>query len=104
VAARGILEVLSNLREGDLEHRAERKITISRDGAGDTTTEVSLAVEGLLNGLHREVGVSAVGYLPVSNLGVGRKINVLGAISYKLHQTSSHIILLLKKKIICIFE
>jgi hypothetical protein len=28
----------------------------------------------------------------------------LSAISYELHQTSSHAILLLKKKIICIFE
>lgn len=102
--AGSVAKILTDLGEGHLEHGAVRKIAISRDGAGDTPTEVRLAVEGLLNGLHRKVRVSPVGHLPVRDLRVAGKIYILGAISYELHQTTSHAILLLKKKIICIFE
>lgn len=99
----GVLELLANLREGDLEHGAVRKVAIARDGAGHAPTKVGLAVEGLLNRLKSKVGVAPVSDLPVSNLRITSKVNILSAVSYKLHQTSSHSILFLKKKIICIF-
>ncbi|QOI90159.1 hypothetical protein QKU58_gp021 [Pyramimonas orientalis virus] len=76
--------------DGGLEVDSVDKITISGDGAGDLLTEVGETVEGLLNGLHGEVGVSAVDHLEESNLGVTGQVNVLGTVSYKLHKTSTH--------------
>ena len=80
-----VAEILPDLGQGDLKHRAVGKIAVARDGAGYAAAEVGLTVERLLNRLHREVGVSAVSDLPVSNLRVPSKIDVLGAVSYKLH-------------------
>jgi hypothetical protein len=40
-------------------------------------TEVSLSVEGDLNGLHSEVGVALVKHLPESDLGIARDIDIL---------------------------
>ncbi len=65
----GSLHVLVDLRESDLDIGSVSKISVSGDGAGYTATEVSLTVEGLLDGLHREVGVASVRHLPVSDLG-----------------------------------
>ncbi len=56
------------------------KISISGDGATNTATKVGLAVESLLDGLHREVGVASVRHLPESNLGVSSKENILCAV------------------------
>jgi hypothetical protein len=36
------------------------QITVTGDGASHLAVEVSIAVEGLLDGLHREVGVTAI--------------------------------------------
>jgi hypothetical protein len=99
--ASSVLQRLANLRESNLKVSAVSQITITRDGAGHAATEVSLAVESLLNRLHGEVGVTLVGNLPESDLGVTSKVNVLGAIGDKLHKSSSHckmLVILLKKK------
>ena len=96
-------ELLADLGECYLKNGGVGKISVTGDGAGDTASEISLAVEGLLNGLHGKVGVAPVGDLPVSNLRVTSKVNILCAVSNQLHQTSSHVILLLKKKISGIF-
>jgi hypothetical protein len=72
-------------RDSDLEVGTVDEITVSRDGAGDLLSEVSVTVEGLLNGLHREVGVASVDDLEESNLRVASQVNVLGTVSYKLH-------------------
>ena len=101
VSGRGVLERLANLGESNLKVSAVRQITVTGDGAGHTATEVSLAVESLLNRLHGEVGVTLVGNLPESNLGVTSQVNVLGAIGDKLHKSSTHckmLVILLKKK------
>jgi hypothetical protein len=101
VAVASIPERLANLRESNLKVSAVSQITITRDGAGHAATEVSLAVESLLNRLHGEVSVTLVGNLPESDLGVTSKVNVLGAIGDKLHKSSSHckmLVILLKKK------
>jgi len=57
-------------RESNLDVYSVDKITVSGDGAGYFFTVISGAVESLVNGFHREVGVSAVDYFEESNLGV----------------------------------
>jgi hypothetical protein len=81
---------LVNLWESNLQVSAVSQITITRDGASHTTTEIGLTIESLLNRLHCEVSVTFVRHLPKGNLRVARKINILGAVSYKLHKTSCH--------------
>jgi len=90
----GGLHLLVDLGESDLQVSAVSQITVAGNGASDTATEVSLAVKSLLNGLHGKVGVAFVRNLPESNLGVASQVNVLGAIGDKLHQSSSHFVLL----------
>jgi hypothetical protein len=55
------------------------------DGTGDLLAEVRGTVERVLNGLHSEVGMSAVDNLEESNLRITSKVNILGAIGNKLH-------------------
>jgi len=101
VAGRRVLQGLANLGESNLKVGAVSQITVAGDGAGHAATEVSLAIESLLDRLHSEVGVTLVGNLPESNLGVTSKVNVLGAIGDKLHKSSTHckmLVILLKKK------
>ena len=101
VLARRVLQRLADLGKSHLEVSAVSQITVTRDGAGHAATEVSLAVESLLNRLHGEVGVTLIANLPESNLGVTSKVNVLGAIGDKLHKSSTHyklLVILLKKK------
>ncbi len=49
-----------HLREGALEVHAVDQVTVTGDGALNLLTEVGSTVEGLLNGLHGEVGVASV--------------------------------------------
>jgi len=94
-----VTHILVNFRQSHLKVGAVSQITITADGAGHTATKVGLTVKGLFDGFHREVSVATVSHLPEGNLGITSKVNVLSAISYELHQTSSHcVILLLKKK------
>ena len=96
------LEGLSDLGKSHLKVGAVSQITITRNGAGHTATEVSLAVESLLDRLHSEVSVTLVGNLPESDLGVTSQVNVLCAVGDKLHKSSTHcmklLVILLKKK------
>jgi hypothetical protein len=97
----GVLESLANLRESNLKVGAVSQITITRDGAGHTATEVGLAIKSLLDRLHGKVSVTLVANLPESDLGITSKVNVLGAIGDKLHKSSTHykmLVILLKKK------
>jgi hypothetical protein len=71
---------LVNLWESNLDVGAVSQISVSGDCAGHTATKVSLTVEGLLDGLHGEVGVASVRHLPVCDLGVSCKENILGAV------------------------
>jgi hypothetical protein len=87
---RSALHGLVNLGESNLKVSAVSQITITRNGAGYTTTEIGLTVKSLLDRLHCEVSVTFVRHLPEGNLRVARKINILGAVSYKLHKTSCH--------------
>ena len=71
--------------EGDLDVDARDKIAVAGDRALDTLAEVADTVEGLLDGLHREVGMPTVELLKKGNLGVGRQVDVLGTIGDELH-------------------
>ena len=82
--------VLVNLGEHHLEVRAVGEITVAGHGAGHTATKIGLAGKGLLDGLHRKVGVAAVRDLPEGDLGRARKEDVLGAVGDKLHKSSTH--------------
>jgi hypothetical protein len=84
------LHGLVNLRESNLKVSAVSQITITRDGASHTTTKIGLSIKSLLDGLHSKVSVTFVRHLPEGNLGVARKINILGAVSDELHKTSCH--------------
>jgi hypothetical protein len=90
----GSLHGLVNLGESNLKVSAVSQITITRNGAGYTTTKIGLTVKSLFDRLHRKVGVTFVRHLPKGNLRVARKIDILGAVSYKLHKTSCHFCLL----------
>jgi hypothetical protein len=81
----GVGHLLVDLRKSYLKVCAVGKVTVARDSASDTATEVGLAVESLFNRFDGEVSVAAVGNLPESDLRVASEINVLGAISDKLH-------------------
>ena len=97
--AKGVVHLLVDLRKSDLEVRAVRQVAVAADDAGHTATEIGLSVERLLNALKSEVGMATVSHLPERDLRVTRQVHVLRAVSDKLHQASSHVIILAKKKI-----
>ena len=89
---------LVNLRHGHLKVGAIGKITIAADSAGHTATEIGLSVESLLNRLNGEVGISAVGHLPESDLRISSQIDILSAVGYELHKSASHDYTISKEK------
>lgn len=89
LSARAVSRLESDLREGRLEVHAVDEITVALDGASHLLAEVRGAVERVLDGLHGKVSVTTVHNLEKSDLGVASQVNVLGAVSYKLHETSS---------------
>ncbi len=74
-----------DLGERGLKVDTVNQIAVTGDRAGNTLTEVGNTVEGLLDGLHREVGVTTVQLLEERNLRVRRKVDILGTIGNKLH-------------------
>lgn len=66
------------------------QITVARDGDRDTTIIRGRAVNSLFDVFHRKVCVALVDSLEESNLGVTRQVDVLGAVSDKLHETTGH--------------
>ena len=85
LSARAVGRLKSDLRQGGLQVHAVNQITVALDGAGDLLAEVRGAVERVLDGLHGKVGVTAVHHLEKRDLRVASQVNVLGAVSYKLH-------------------
>ena len=81
----GVGHLLVDLWKSHLKVSAVGEVTVARDCAGDTATEVGLSVECLFDRFNSEVSVSAVSNLPESDLGVSCEIDVLGAIGDKLH-------------------
>jgi hypothetical protein len=73
------------LRKGHLEPHVGHEIAVAADGAGHAGTGLGGAVEGLLDGLHGEVGVAAVHHLEERDLGLTGQVNVLSADGDELH-------------------
>ena len=86
----GCGHALVDLGQSHLEVGAVCQVTVAADSAGHTATEIGLAVECLLDGLHREVSVATVGHLPESDLGITGQVHVLCTVGYKLHKSTSH--------------
>jgi hypothetical protein len=78
-----------HLREGSLEVHAVDQVTVTLDSAGNSLAKARGTVEGVLDGLHGEVSVATVNRLEESNLRVSSQVDVLGAISDELHQTTT---------------
>jgi len=93
----GTNQLLVDFRECDLQVSAVSQITVAANGTRHSATKVSLTVKGLLNGLHGIVGVATVSHLPEGNLGITCQIDILCAVSYELHQTSSHCYIIAKE-------
>ena len=85
LSARAVRRLESDLRQGGLQVHAVDQITVALNRAGDLLAEVRGAVERVLDRLHRKVGVTAVHHLEKRDLRVASQVNVLGAVSYKLH-------------------
>ena len=66
------------------------KVTVTSDSHGHATGVGGSTVDGLLDVLHREVSVALVFGLEEGNFGVTGKVDVLSAVSYELHETTSH--------------
>jgi hypothetical protein len=94
----GASHLLVNLGESHLQVGTVGQITIARDSASHTATEIGLTVERLLNRLHSEVSVATVGHLPESNLRVTSKVHVLSAVGNKLHKSTTHGYTIAKEK------
>ena len=89
LSTRAVGRLKGNLREGRLEVHAVDEITVALDRAGDLLAEVGSTVEGVLNRLHREVGVAAIHHLEKRDLWVAGQVYVLGTVSYKLHKSAT---------------
>jgi len=92
---------LVDLGKSHLKVGAVSEISIAANGTLDTATEISLSIEGLLNGFNSKVSVASVGNLPESDLGVTSKVNILCAVSDQLHKSASHSYTMAKEKNIC---
>ena len=86
---RAVAGLERHLRERRLQVDAVDQIAVALDRARHALAEARGAVERVLDGLHREVGVATVDDLKEGDLRVAREVNVLRAISYKLHKAPS---------------
>jgi hypothetical protein len=77
-------------RGGEFEVHVTDKVTVTGDSHRDATGVGGRTVDGLLDVLHREVGVALVFRLEEGNFGVTGKVDVLGAVGDELHETTSH--------------
>ena len=66
------------------------EITVTGDSHGHTTGVGGSTVDGLLDVLHSEVSVALVFRLEEGHLRVTGKVDILGAVSYELHETTGH--------------
>ncbi len=77
--------------ENNLHVGAVHQVRIAVDDGSHALVEVSLSVEGDLNGLHGEVGVPLVEDLPEGDLGIAGQVDVLSAVADKLKKTATHV-------------
>ena len=89
LGARAVGRLERNLGERGLEVHAVDQVAVALDRARDTLAEARRTVERVLNGLHGEVRVAAVNHLEERDLGVTRKVNILGTVGDELHETTT---------------
>jgi len=76
----------------ELDVHVGDEVTVTRDGHGDATVVSGVTVDGLLDVLHREVGVTLVHSLKKSYSGVAGQVDILGTVSDELHETTGHFV------------
>ena len=85
---------VSSLGSGDVrlefEVHVTDEVTVARNGDGHAAGVRGSTVDGLLDVLHREVGVALVFRLEEGHLRVTCEVDILGAVSYELHETTGH--------------
>jgi hypothetical protein len=74
----------------ELEVHVTDEVTVTGDGDGHATGVGGSTVDGLLDVLHREVGVALVFRLVEGYFGVASQVDILGTVSYELHETTGH--------------
>ena len=74
----------------ELDVHVADEITVAGNGDGHAAGVGGSTVDGLLDVLHREVGVALVFRLEEGHLRVTGKVNILGTVSYELHETTGH--------------
>lgn len=84
-----------DIGQDNAQVHAVDQVTVAADYAGHLATPVSSTVEGLLDALHSIVGVAAVHCLEESDLRVTSQVNILCAISDKLHKSAAHFVCML---------
>ena len=99
LGTRAVRRLEGDLGERGLEVHAVDQVAVALDRARNALAEARRAVEGVLNGLHREVRVAAVHDLEERNLGIAREVHILGAVGNELHQaTTCHLFIPLPQK------
>ena len=76
----------SDVGQSNLKVSTMDQITITGDGGSHFLAPIAQTVEGLLDGLHGKVGVTAVYNLEKGDLRVSCQVDILSAIGYELHQ------------------
>jgi hypothetical protein len=74
----------------ELDVHVTDEITVTGDSHGHAAGVGGSTVDGLLDVLHREVGVALVLGLEEGHLRVTGKVDILGTVSDELHKTASH--------------
>jgi len=74
----------------ELDVHVTDEITVTGDGDGHAAGVGGSTVDGLLDVLHREVGVALVFRLVEGYFGVASQVDILGTVSYELHETTGH--------------
>jgi len=106
LGTRAVSGLEGDRRQRRLEVHAVDQVTVALDRARDLVAETRIAVERVLDRLHREVRVAAVDHLEEGDLRVASEVNILSAIRNELHQTTTRhfVIPLAEKKISAILN
>ena len=79
------------LLSSELKVHVTDKITITGDSDGHATRSRGGTIDSLFDVFHREVRVTLVDSLEEGNLWVTGQVDVLGAVSDELHETTGHV-------------
>ena len=89
LSTRAVRGLQSDLGQRGLQVHAVDQVTVALDRARNLLAEVRGTVKRVLDGLHGEVGVTSIDHFKKCDLRVASQVNVLGPVSYELHQTAA---------------